>query len=65
MAPLQFGSPEVWFVVLLFAVVSVPLLVGVVAVVNRATGTDEDVTERLAELERRVEELETGDGDGD
>jgi hypothetical protein len=57
MVPLQFGGPEAWFVLLLFALVSVPVFVGAVALVNRATGTDRD--ERLAELERRVEELES------
>jgi hypothetical protein len=58
MVPRQFaGGPELWFVLLCFALVSVPAFVGVVALLNRATGSDRD--ERLAELERRVEELES------
>jgi len=61
MVPLQFGAPETWFVLLVFALVSVPVFVGVVALVGRSTGGDDDVEERLAELERRVEALESED----
>jgi hypothetical protein len=57
MVPLQFGTPELWFVLLLFALLSIPVLVGVVVLLNRATGSDRE--ERLASLERRVEELES------
>ena len=48
MVTLQFGNPEVWFVLLAFAVVSVPAHVGVVSLINRATGADRG--ERLAAL---------------
>ena len=48
--------PEVWFIFLLFVVVTVPVFIGVVALVNRATGDDTD--EELEELKQRVEELE-------
>ena len=63
MVPLQFGGPETWFVLLVFALVSVPVFVAVVAFVSRAAGSDDDadVEERLAELERRVEALESED----
>ena len=50
-------SPETWFVLLLFLLVTVPVFIGAVAFVNRATsGRDED---ELEELKQRVEELES------
>ncbi|WP_154020787.1 MULTISPECIES: hypothetical protein [unclassified Haloarcula] len=49
-------SPEVWFILFLFVVVTVPVFIGVVAFINRATGEETD--EELEELKQRVEELE-------
>jgi hypothetical protein len=54
--PLSSVGAELWFVLLLFALVSVPVFVGAVALVNRATGTRD---EELDALKRRVEELES------
>lgn len=47
-------SPEVWFILLLFVVVTIPVFIGAVAFINRATGEDTDEEE----LKQRVEELE-------
>lgn len=45
------------FILLLFLVVSVPVFIGVVVLINRGTsGRDED---EVKELKQRVEELET------
>ena len=50
-------SPETWFILLLFLLVTVPVFIGVVAFINRATSKgDED---ELEELKQRVEELES------
>lgn len=49
-------SPELWFVLLLFVVVSVPVFVVFVAVINRATDSRD---EELEALRQRVEELES------
>jgi hypothetical protein len=49
-------APEVWFVLLLFVLVSVPVLVGAVVLVNRSTDGRDD---ELDELKRRVDELES------
>jgi len=58
MVPLQLdASPEIWIVLLLFVVVSVPVFIGAVAFINRATEDGRD--EELQELRRRVEELES------
>lgn len=46
-------SPEVWFILFLFVVVTVPVFIGVVTFINRATGEDTD--EELEELKQRVE----------
>ncbi|WP_435182501.1 hypothetical protein [Halobellus sp. EA9] len=48
-------APETVLVLLLFGLVTVPLVVGAVAFLNRDGGE----TERVEELERRVEELES------
>ncbi|WP_224269047.1 hypothetical protein [Haloprofundus salinisoli] len=50
-------SPETWFILLLFLIVTVPVFIGVVALISRATGGADD--EEIEELKRRVEELET------
>ena len=50
------GSLELWFVVLLAVVLSVPVLLALLAFVNRA---DDDREAELEELRRRVEELES------
>ncbi|MEF8870062.1 MAG: hypothetical protein V5A41_00400 [Haloarculaceae archaeon] len=44
-------------ILFLFLVVSVPLLVGAVVLINRTTGTKHD--EEIAELQERVDELES------
>ena len=50
-------SPGVWFLLLFWVLVSVPVFIAVVAYINRATGKrDED---ELEELKQRVEELES------
>lgn len=49
-------GPEVWFVLLLFVVVTIPAFVGVVVFVNRVTGANTE--DELEDLKRRVEELE-------
>lgn len=50
-------SPETWFILLLFLLVTVPVFIGAVALINRAmSGHDEDEVEKL---KRRVEELES------
>ncbi|MEF8784721.1 MAG: hypothetical protein V5A45_02220 [Haloarculaceae archaeon] len=55
---LQAGiSPAVAMILFLFLVVSVPLLVGAVVLINRTTGTKHD--EEIAELQERVDELES------
>jgi predicted PurR-regulated permease PerM len=50
-------GPALLLVLLLFVIVTVPVFVAAVTFINRETGsgTDEDV----AELEQRVEELES------
>jgi|AntDeeMetagen681_2_1112603.scaffolds.fasta_scaffold27495_2 hypothetical protein len=50
-------SPEFWFILLLFGVVSVPVFVGAVAFINRTTG--KDTKDEVEELKQRVEELES------
>ena len=50
-------SPETWFILLLFLVVTVPVFIGVVAFINRATGERDE--NELGELKQRVEELES------
>ena len=50
-------SPELWFVLFLFVILTVPLLIGAVAFINRATGTDTE--DEVEELKRRVDELES------
>jgi hypothetical protein len=50
-------TPDVWFL-LLVVVVAVPLAVGVLAVMQRATDTTEP---ELEECRRRVEALEADD----
>jgi uncharacterized membrane protein len=50
-------SPEVWFILLLFVVVIIPVLIGAVAFINR--DTREDTDEEIEDLKQRVEELET------
>jgi len=49
-------GPEVWFVLLLFVVVTVPVCIGAVAVTNRATGGETEA--EVEALKQRVEELE-------
>ncbi len=49
-------APEVWFVLLLFVLVSVPVFIGAVVLVNRSTDGRDD---ELDELKRRVDELES------
>jgi len=49
-------GPEVWFVLFLFVVVTVPVCIGAVAVMNRATGGETE--DEVEELKQRVEELE-------
>jgi len=62
MAPLL-GGPAAWFGALLALVVSVPVILGLVALLNRArdgSGADRAASAAdLADLERRVEELES------
>lgn len=50
-------SPEFLFILLLFVLVTVPVFIGAVAFINRATGGDKE--EELEELKQRVEELES------
>ena len=50
-------SPETWFVLLFFLFVTVPVFIGAVAFINRATSGQND--DELKELKRRVEELES------
>lgn len=50
-------SVELLFVLLLFLLVSVPIFIGAVVLVNRRTDSATD--EEVAELRRRVEELES------
>ena len=50
-------SPEIWFVLFLFIVVTVPVFIGAVAFTNRATSEQDD--DELKELKQRVEELES------
>ena len=50
-------APEVWIILLLFLIVTVPVFIGVVAFINRATGGREE--DELKELKQRVEELES------
>ena len=50
-------APELLFVLLLFLLVSVPIFVGAVVLVNRSSDTAID--EEVAELRRRVAELES------
>ena len=58
MVPLQIEvSPEVWIILLFFVLVSVPVFIGAVAIINRTTGGGRD--EELEELKQRVEELES------
>lgn len=49
-------SPELWFVLFLFVVVSVPLFVGAVAFINRSTSDRDD---DLEQLKQRVDDLES------
>ncbi|MFD1589315.1 hypothetical protein ACFR9U_20245 [Halorientalis brevis] len=49
-------SPEVWFLLLLFVIVTVPVFLGVIAFINR--DTEGNTEEELEELKQRVEELE-------
>ncbi|ERJ07387.1 hypothetical protein HLRTI_000429 [Halorhabdus tiamatea SARL4B] len=49
-------GPHVWFILLLFVVVTVPLFVGAVASINR--NTRKRTEEEVEELRQRVEELE-------
>ncbi len=57
MIPLQGGGPELLTVLFFWIVVSVPLFLGVVVLLNRATSDDRG--EEIAELRRRVDELES------
>ncbi len=50
-------SPELWFVLLLFALVTVPLFLGAITLFNR-TSSGEDEKE-LEGLKQRVEQLES------
>lgn len=62
MIALQFAyGPELWFVLLLFAISATVILVAAVALVNRASGSDADAdtdADEIEELKRRVERLE-------
>ena len=49
-------GPELWFVLFLFVIVTIPVFIGAVAVMNRATGVDTEA--EVEELKQRVEELE-------
>lgn len=58
MFPIQIGvSPEVWMVLLLFVIVSVPVLIGAVILINRATPDSRN--EDVEELKERVKQLES------
>ena len=50
-------SPELWFVLFLFVVLTIPLFVGAVAFINRAAGTDTE--EEVEDLKQRIDELES------
>ncbi len=50
-------GPEVWFVLLLFALVTVPLFIGAMTLLNRTSGGDDET--ELEELKQRVEQLES------
>ncbi|WP_161973174.1 hypothetical protein [Halostella litorea] len=50
-------GPELWIVLMLFVVVTVPVFVGAVALVNRRTGRSRD--DEIEELKERVDELES------
>ena len=50
-------SPETWVILFFFLLVTVPVFVGAVAFINRAT-TEHDEDE-LEKLRQRVEELES------
>ena len=50
-------SPETWFVILFFLLVTVPVFIGAVAFISRATSGQDD--DELKELKRRIEELES------
>lgn len=49
-------GPEMWFILFLFILVTIPVFIGVVVFVNRATG--ESAEDEVEELRQRVEELE-------
>jgi len=49
-------GPELWFVLCLFVIVTIPVFICAVAVMNRATGGDTEA--EVEELKQRVEELE-------
>ncbi|WP_459192514.1 hypothetical protein [Halosimplex sp. J119] len=58
MVPLQSGGTSELLVILLFwTVLTVPVVVGAIAFVNRARGRDQ--TDELEELRERVDELES------
>jgi len=50
-------SPETWIIFFFFLVVTVPVVIGVVAFINRATNTADG--DEVEELKQRVEELES------
>lgn len=58
MVPLQSGGTAELLVILLFwTVLTVPIIVGAIAFMNRARGSDHE--DELAELRERVDELES------
>ena len=58
MLPIQIGvSPEVWIVLLLFIIVSVPVFIGAVILINRAAPGSRN--EEVEELKERVKQLES------
>ena len=58
MLPIQIrSSPEVWMILLLFVIVSVPVFIGTVILINRAA--PDSRSKEVEELKERVNELES------
>lgn len=53
-------GPELWFILLLFVAVTIPVFIGAVAFINRATGKSTE--DEIREIRQRIEELETKQG---
>ncbi|SFS01788.1 hypothetical protein SAMN05216559_2547 [Halomicrobium zhouii] len=63
----QFGIPgaqELLIILMIFGMLAIPV-VGIALVIKYLTGNDSETDERIAELEREVEELRAADSKSD